>query len=82
MQINFFHLRKHYYGLWTCILARSNVLMVKCLNGFVSCCFSVHTTLIVALKSCRSLVDYCGFLSAVWTLILTAPIHCTRSFGE
>ncbi len=22
------------------------------------------------------------FLSAVWTLILTAPIHCRGSFGE
>ncbi len=22
------------------------------------------------------------FLSAVWTLILTAPIHCRRSFGD
>ncbi len=34
------------------------------------------------LKSCRLLVDYCDVLSAVWTLILTAPIHCRRSIGE
>ncbi len=24
-------------------------------------------------------VDYCDVLSAVWTLILTAPIHCRAS---
>ncbi len=24
-------------------------------------------------------VDYCDVLSAVWTLVLTAPIHCRRS---
>ncbi len=30
-----------------------------------------------------SIVDYCDvFLSAVWTLILTAPIHCRGSIGE
>ncbi len=33
-------------------------------------------------ESCRSLVDYCDVLSAVWTLILTAPIHCRGSIGE
>ncbi len=27
-------------------------------------------------------VDYCGILSAVWTLILMAPIHCRGSIGE
>ncbi len=27
-------------------------------------------------------VDYCDVLSAVWTLILTAPIHCRASTGE
>ncbi len=27
-------------------------------------------------------VDYCNVLSAVWTLILTAPIHCWGSIGE
>ncbi len=27
----------------------------------------------------RSYVDYCDVLSAVWTLILTAPIHCRDS---
>ncbi len=27
-------------------------------------------------------VDYCDVLSAVWTLILTAPIHFNGSIGE
>ncbi len=27
-------------------------------------------------------VDYCDVLSAVWTLILTAPIHCRASIAE
>ncbi len=27
-------------------------------------------------------VVYCDVLSAVWTLILTAPIHCRGSIGE
>ncbi len=27
-------------------------------------------------------VDYCDVLSAVWTLLLTAPIHCRGSVGE
>ncbi len=28
------------------------------------------------------LVDYCHVLKAVWTLILTAPIHCRESTGD
>ncbi len=28
------------------------------------------------------IVDYCDVLSAVWTLILTAPIHCRASIDE
>ncbi len=28
------------------------------------------------------LVDYCDIFSALWTLILTAPIHCRGSTGE
>ncbi len=27
-------------------------------------------------------MDYCDVLSAVWTLILTAPIHCRASISE
>ncbi len=53
---------KHYYGLWTCILSRTNGLKSKPFDGFVS---YKHTV-----------------LSAVWTLILTAPIHCRGSIGE
>ncbi len=35
--MDFFHWRKHYYWLWTCILAGSNSLKLKCLNDrFVS----------------------------------------------
>ncbi len=45
--------------------------------------FSLHKMLIDALEWCGLLVDYCDvFLSAVWTLILTAPIHCRGSIGE
>ncbi len=29
-----------------------------------------------------TLVDYCDVLSAVWTFILTAPIHCRGSIGK
>ncbi len=29
----------------------------------------------------KILVDYCDVLSAVWTLILMAPIHCRGSIG-
>ncbi len=36
----FLNWRKHYSGLWTCILARSNSLKWKCLDGFV---FYKHT---------------------------------------
>jgi len=28
------------------------------------------------------LVDYCDVLSVLWTLILTAPIHCRGSIAE
>ncbi len=31
---------------------------------------------------CGLLMDYCDVLSAVWTLILTAPIHYRWSIGE
>ncbi len=46
--------------------------------------FSLHKTLIDELD--WSGVDYLWiivmFLSVVWTLILTAPIHCRGSIGE
>ncbi len=43
---------------------------------------SLHKTLIDGLEWCGLLVDYCDVLSAVWTLILTAPIYCRGSTGE
>ncbi len=30
---------------------------------------------------CGLLVGYCDVFSAVWTLMLMAPIHCRRSIG-
>ncbi len=77
-----FHWRKRYYELWTCILIRSDGLKLKCLNeGFVSYkhSFFLHKMLTDGLDLCGLLVDYCDVLSAVWTLILTAPIHCRAS---
>ncbi len=44
--------------------------------------FSLHKTLNDVLEWCGLLVDYCDVLSAVWTLILTAPIHCRWSIVE
>ncbi len=66
-------------------LAWSNGLKLKCLDGFISYektafCFTRHSLL------GWSGVDYLCiivmFLSAYWTLILTAPIHCRGSIGE
>ncbi len=46
--------------------------------------FLLHKTLTDGLEWCG--VDYLWiivmFLSSVWTLILTAPIHCRGSIGE
>ncbi len=44
--------------------------------------FSLHKMLIDGLESCGLPVDYCDFLSAIWTLILMAPIHCRGFIGE
>ncbi len=71
--------RKYYYVLWTYILARSNSLKLKCFNDwFVSYkhSFSLHKTLMD-----WSHVDY-HVLSAVWNLLLMAPMHCRGSTGE
>ncbi len=35
-----------------------------------------------SLHKCELLVDYYEDLSAVWTLILMAPIHCRGFIGE
>ncbi len=62
----------------------SNSLQLKCLDDGS---FSLHIVLSGGLESL--LVDYCDVLSAIciiysiiWTLILTAPIHCRGSIGE
>ncbi len=61
---------------------RSSGLSVKCLNYGL---FLTNTQLLSSpdgLEWCGLLVYYCDVLSAVWTLILTAPIHCRASVGE
>ncbi len=67
-----FSLRKSYHGLWTRISVK-NVLMMD----------------LFQLLSSRDVNWWTGvlwiivmFLSAVWTLILTAPIHCRASTAE
>ncbi len=61
------------------ILARSNGLKLMFLT---TCSFSLHTMLIDGLEWCDYLWIIVMFLSVVWTLILTAPIHCRWSIGE
>ncbi len=72
---------KCYYGLWTGISPISNGLKLKCLDdGFVfvqNCSFSLHKMLTDGLELITVIL-----LSAVWTLILTAPIHFRESIGE
>ncbi len=42
--------------------------------------FLINTPMVVdGLESCGLLEDYCDVLSAVWTLIVTAPIRCRGS---
>ncbi len=52
-----------------------NILM----DLFLTNSFSLHKTLTDGLEWCGLLVM---FLSVVWTLILTAPIHCRGSIAE
>ncbi len=63
------------YGLWNHILARNNGLKWK-IYWWICLSFC----LLKMLTDGWSVVDYLWiivmFLSAVWTLILTAPIHC------
>ncbi len=63
------HWRKHYYELWTHILAIRNGLQLKCLNGiFVAYrhSFLLHKTLTDGLEWCGLLVDYCDvFISCL-----------------
>ncbi len=49
------------------------------MDSFIKNNLSVHKTLTDGLELCQLLVNYCDVLSAVWTLILTAPIHCRGS---
>ncbi len=76
-----FHWRKHYFGLSTHILVRSHALKLKCIKDDF---FSYKHTAFHVTR--HYLMDYLWvivmFLSAVWTLILTAPIHCRGSIGE
>ncbi len=72
--------RKQYYGKRTDILARSNGSELKRLNdGFISYKHAAFHFTRHWLMDWRR-VDYLWitvmFLSAVWTLIPTAPIHC------
>ncbi len=67
-----------YYGWRTHILAGNNNLNIKhfkheCLKNFLK---KKNTFF----ADCLWIIVM--FLSAVWTLILTAPIHCRGSFGE
>ncbi len=69
------------YAWYFGILARSNCLNLKCHNdGFISYkhVFLFDKTLIDGLELCGYifvLLRY--FESAVWTIILTRPIHCS-----
>ncbi len=44
--------------------------------------FSLHKMLLMDWSGVDYLLIIVMFLSAVWTLILTAPIHCRASIGE
>ncbi len=57
-----------------------NVLMDFIMMAIVNR-FSTSQTLLDWMDSCELLVDYCDVLSAVWTLILTAPIYSRGSIG-
>ncbi len=71
--MDFFHCRKHYYELWTRILARRAGLKLKLkltlmmMDGLVN--FSLHKTLTDGLEWCGLLVDYCDvFISCLDSL--------------
>ncbi len=67
-----FHWRKSYYGLWTHILVK-NILMMDLLQLLSSPDVNWWTGVVWIIVM---------FLPAVWTLILTAPIHCRASIAE
>ncbi len=64
--------RKRYYGLWTHILVK-NFLMMDLFQLLSSQDVNWWTGVVWIIVM---------FLSAVWTLILTAPIHCRASIDE
>ncbi len=60
-------------------------LKLKCHNDrfdYYKHSFSLHKMLTNELQSCGLLWIIVMFVSAVWALILTAPIHCRGSIGE
>ncbi len=63
--------------LWICILARRRGLMLKHLDGFVSYKYPQDVNWWTG-----AMWIIVMFLSSVWTLILTAPIHCRGSIDE
>ncbi len=76
-----FHLRKSFYWLWTHNLARSDGSKI---NALMMICF-LQTQIFTS----HGINWWTGvvwiivmFLSAVWTLILTAPIPCRWCIGE
>ncbi len=81
-RMHFFHWRKHYCGLWTGILAGSNGLKLKCLIMYLFLRETQHFTSHAVNWWTGVVWIIVMFLSAVWTLILTAPIHCRGSIGE
>ncbi len=67
---------------WTFSLEKALLWIMDCpepLDGLQTHSFSLHKVLFDGLDSCGLLVM---LLSAVWTLILTAPIHCRGSITE
>ncbi len=80
-----FQWRKCYYGLWTLWYSGQKWrFKVKMPQSWI--CFLENMQLFTSQDVDWSGVDYLWiivmFLSAVWTLILTAPIHCRASIAE
>ncbi len=79
------HNRKWTFSLeeaWLCIEESHFSLKLKTswwIYFLHTCSFSLHKMLTDGLEWCGLLVGYCDVLSAVWALILTAPID---SIGE
>ncbi len=83
-----FQLRKHYYGLWTGILAKRDGLKLNLLNNGFFSLFLLNNGSAFHFSRCKWWTGVVPityglfivmFLWAVWTLILMAPIHCKWS---